>query len=105
MEEPVAEETMKISRMVYEMMRFEEFREMVSEIYVEKIMGRESEILEFISMRASFLYEAAERDASMWGKGDFETEVEYLKWWMRERMEFFEKTYVEHLIKVGTEVV
>lgn len=99
-EELLGEETVKISRMVYEMMQFAEFREMVSEIYTEKIMGRESEVLEFIGTRADSIHRAAEEDALIWDKGDFEEEVEYLKWWMRERMEFFEKTYVERLVKL-----
>ncbi|MBP5512981.1 CotH kinase family protein [Candidatus Saccharibacteria bacterium] len=83
-----------ISRLVCEMMDVPEFREAVSKVYSEKIMGREDEILRHIDARAKLLSEAAKKDAELWEKGDFWSEVEYLKWWMSERMKFFEENYV-----------
>lgn len=101
----IASDVVKVSRLVCEMMNAPEFREEVSKVYREKIMGRESEILRYIDMRAELLSEAAERDAKLWKKGDFETEVEYLKWWMDERMKFFEQTYVKHLVPMESETI
>ena len=83
-----------ISRLVCEMMDVPEFREAVSKVYREKIMGREDEVLSYIDVRAKSLSGAAEKDAELWGKGDFMTEVNYLKWWMSERMKYFEENYV-----------
>lgn len=83
-----------ISRLVCEMMDVPEFREAVSKVYSEKIIGRGDEILRHIDARAKLLSEAAKKDAELWEKGDFWSEVEYLKWWMSERMKFFEENYV-----------
>lgn len=87
----------KISLMMCRMMNDEDFRESVGKIYREKIVGRENEIIQYIDDVAEIIREAAIKDAEIWEKGDFGKEVEYLKWWIQERMRFFEEKYAKNL--------
>lgn len=87
-------ETVNVSLTMCRLLDVPEFMVVVGEVYREKMAGRGEEIVWHIDARAAEIKVAAEKDAELWGKGDFEEAVEYLKWWIEERMEFFEETYV-----------
>lgn len=90
----------KVSSMMRGLLKMPEFLDLVKEIYTEKLMKREDEIMNYIDSTAMKIRESAVRDNTKWDKGDFDKEVEYLKWWIGERMVFFEKNYAKHLIKL-----
>lgn len=70
-----------------------EFRELVSNIYRDELMGRRDEVLNYVKDKADYIREAALRDDEIWG-GDFDEEVKYLSWWVEERFNYFDEIYV-----------
>jgi hypothetical protein len=98
----VLKETVDVSLAMCQFLDVPEFREVVGIVYRENIVGKENEIIEYIDMRANELREAAKRDAVLWEKGDFDEEVEYLKWWMWERLKYFEETYAGYFVESKT---
>lgn len=99
--ESSVKDTVKMSGMMIELMNMPEFRKLVGGVYREKLMNNGEEIMAYIDATAAKIREDAIHDAAKWEKGDFEAEVEYLKWWMRERMAFFEEKYVEYLLPLN----
>ena len=70
-----------------------EFRELVAEIYQKKLMGKREEIVSYIRNTADYIRDEAIADNELWGKGDFDEEVEYLVWWVDKRFDYFNDLY------------
>ena len=87
------EADLKISRLIYKLLDFPDFKEKVDVIFREKMSGRKDELLNYIDDRADFVREAVRADSEKWGKGNFEEEVEYLKDWVSRRFDHFEYEY------------
>lgn len=80
----------KFSDIIYHLMEDVSFRTLVGEIYRERLMGKYNEITQYIDIRRHEIGEVAGRNVELWGGEDFETEIEYIKWWVGERMQYVE---------------
>ena len=87
------EADLKISRLIYKLLDFPDFKEKVDVIFREKMSGRKDELLNYVDDRADFVREAVRADSEKWGKGNFEEEVGYLKDWVSRRFDHFEYEY------------
>ena len=90
----------RISKIMYRLMEMPEFREEVSRVFQERMMGRGEELAKKIISKAVSIYKAAMMDGKNWNKKDYENEVRDLVKWIKERYEYFEKVYgnVDRLI-------
>lgn len=86
--------TVNISWVMCDFLEMPEFRGKVSEVYLEKLATKQDEVLGYIERKADEIRKEAIYDAEIWGKGDFNEAVEYLRDWVEKRFEFFEETYV-----------
>lgn len=91
--EAFSENGSNISKLLYLLMDIPEFRTEVERVWQERMSGRGAELLYSMSETASLIREAALRDGEKWGRGDFDTEVEYLFKWTSARYQYMEKTY------------
>ncbi len=87
----------KASMMMYRLLENEDFKKMVGQIYYEKLFGKWDEINEYIDVRKREISDAAMRNAILWGDGDFEVEVEYVRQWLFDRMEYLEQKLAGYL--------
>lgn len=71
-----------------------EFKEKVNQLYREKLQERRKDVVKYIEDRADYIREAAIANNELWGMGDFEEAVDYLVWWVEERFDYFDETYV-----------
>ena len=83
----------QLSKIIFNMMEVPEFREEVSKIFVERMSGREEELVGEIYRVAERIYEAAKTNEEKWRGGDFEAELESLVDWVKKRYEYFEEEY------------
>ena len=89
--------TINFSDMLYKLMNLSEFRELVLEVYSERLLGKNDEILKYIDIRSDEIREAAKRNTELWGGEDFDTSVDYLKWWIIKRIEYFESKFADYI--------
>ena len=82
-----------VSPVMCYMVDIPEFMDEVSSLYRERLMGKRSEILNYIRDKAGYIKKAAIRDNEMWGKGDFDEAVDYLVWWVDKRFDLFDRLY------------
>ena len=75
------------------MMEVPELREEVSKIFVERMSGREEELVGEIYRVAERIYEAAKTNEEKWRGGNFGAELESLVDWVKKRYEYFEEEY------------
>ncbi len=85
------EDIIKIADLMRDLIEIPEFRMAVREVFAKKIAGRTDEFLNFINERSKEISNGAKYDAELWNKGDFEEEVNYLKWWLEERIKILEE--------------
>lgn len=81
------------SRLFAKLIELPEFRVEVEKVFNERMSGRKQELLDFISMRAREIGEAALRDGEKWGKGDYAQSVDNLLKWVSDRYDYFEMKY------------
>ena len=82
------------SMLFCDLLAIPEFREEVSEVYRLRVKGHEQEILQYLIERKEYIMEVALEDHFV--MGDFITEVNYLYWWMKNRLDYFSETFMEH---------
>ena len=82
-----------LTTLMYDLMKIDRFQELVKNKYIEKLHGRKTEVWEYIDRTANRIKKAAQENNLMWGNGDFQEEVEYLKWWIDERLKIFDTMY------------
>ena len=82
-----------VSRFYYYLIEIPEFQILVSDIYRAKIYGRTDDIVAYIDMRAERIEEKAILDNYKWEKGDFWEDVDWLKWWVKERLRIYDSVY------------
>ena len=70
-----------------------EFRELVKKTYREKLMGKRGDIISYIRNTADYIRDEAIADNELWGKGDFDEEIEYLVWWVNKRFDYFDELF------------
>ncbi|MBQ9484846.1 CotH kinase family protein [Candidatus Saccharibacteria bacterium] len=86
--------TVNLSWVVCDLLKIPDFREMVSKIYLDKIVAKKDEILDYIDLTAKRIREEAIHDAEIWNKRSFDEGIEYLTDWVQKRFEFFDDEYV-----------
>ena len=70
----------------------EEFHEMVSVMYREKLLGRKDEVLSYLEKQASYIWGAASQDAAKW-ECNFTDEYHTLYEWLSGRFDYFDEVY------------
>ena len=83
----------QIAEIMYDLMEIPEFREEVSRVFQERMMGREQELVTRIVNKAGEIYQAALKDGEKWEKEGFMEETMDLVQWIRARYEYFEEVY------------
>ena len=84
----------RLSSLLYNLMDIPEFKTRVREIYQETLSGKGDDLLNYIQNQASYIKEAALRDANRWKlQTDFDEEIDYLIDWVAKRYNHFEQTY------------
>ena len=83
--------SVKITNLMRNLIRMPEFKEIVRQIFIAKIVCQKEEILDYIDKQSELIADMAYFDARLWGKGDFYEEISYLKWWITKRIEFLEQ--------------
>ena len=91
--EKAVRETINISWLMCDFLEMPEFRELAAEVYERDLRDKKDLIVAHIYEVAEMINDAARKDAEMWGKKDFDEEVEYLVWWVEKRFEFFDEMY------------
>lgn len=89
----IVKETINISWTMCDLLNLPEFQELVNKFYVEEFQAKKDEIKEHIYEVADEIIKFARKDSIMWGKGDFDAEVQYLVEWVEKRFELFNKMY------------
>lgn len=87
----------KTSQMLYQFAEGSYFKRVVGEVYRERLKGRIDEIMDYIDAKEKEISIAAERDAKIWKKGNYKDDIDYLKQWIRERIQYFEKKYANYI--------
>lgn len=87
-----------ISRLFYYLDEMPGFRNIVTDVFQEKLAGKCEWLITDVLERKKKISDAAERDGQRWGeekKDDktFEEELDYLIEWMKSRYDFFESKY------------
>ena len=85
-------ETLASPTMCY-MVDMPEFRDLVKKTYREKLMGKRGEIISHIRNTADYIRDEAIADNELWGKGDFDEEIDYLVWWVNKRFDYFDELF------------
>ena len=85
-------ETLVSPTMCY-MVDMPEFRDLVKKTYREKLMGKRGEIISYIRSTADYIRDEAIADNELWGKGNFDEEIEYLIWWVNKRFDYFDELF------------
>lgn len=93
-------ETAELSWVMCDLLEIPEFREMAGKIYLRDFQGKKDSVLEHIAAVAEEIAVAAQGDIEKWGKGDFDTAVEYLTWWVTERFKLFDGKLIEKLLNI-----
>jgi len=81
------------AKLMYYLMEIPEFKTEVERLWQEKLQGREEELLIEVQRSADLVQEAAKADNELWGKSDYELEMESLIEWIRARYRYFEENY------------
>lgn len=79
----------KISKLMYNLIEIPDFMDVVKEVYVERLEGKEDAVLDYIDERYAQIRNAAVSDAQIWKKKDFDEAIKYLKWWVEQRFKMF----------------
>ncbi len=82
-----------MSYVMYKLMMMPEFMDLVRRIYVEKLAGKKDVMLSYLQEKADYIRDDAIRNNELWGVGDYEAEVEYLKWWVETRFRLYDSVY------------
>jgi hypothetical protein len=86
--------TVNVSWVMCDLLKLSDFRELVSKVYLDKIVAKRDEILDYIDLTAKRIREEAIHDAEIWNKRSFDEGIEYLTDWVKKRFEFFDDEYV-----------
>ena len=86
-------EDTNISKVLYYLMDFAEFREEVAKIFRENLAGRLEELLLMIRGRVESIEKAAEINNAKWQKEGAKEETEEMLEWIRARYNYFEQEY------------
>ena len=79
-----------ISKLMYHLYEIPEFQDVVKEVYIQKLYGKQDEVLNYLRDRVGNIREDALLDMVMWNKNDFDDAVQYLEWWIEQRFNYFE---------------
>lgn len=82
-----------LSKLYFNLMEMPEFKEEVRKLFMERLSGREMELLAFISNREKEIKISAERNGEKWENTDFTEAVSEFKDWVIKRYRFFEQEY------------
>ena len=82
-----------ISPVICYMVAMPKFRDLVNDVYKERLAGKKEEIISYILERADYIRDEAIIDSKLWGKGDFDEEIKYLVWWMEERINYLDELF------------
>lgn len=88
-------DSIHLSKLLFNLMEFSEFRELVRNIYQERLSGREGELVGYILKKADEIKNAVSFDNEKWEREDFESEVSKMIDWIRARYGHFEDEYGE----------
>ncbi|MDO4746775.1 MAG: CotH kinase family protein [Candidatus Saccharibacteria bacterium] len=83
----------KITSIEFDLMEMPEFQNLVQQVYRDRMMGREDELIWQIEQKANKIEEAVMADEKRWGNDGFWQEVETMKQWISERYKYFEEVY------------
>lgn len=84
-----------VSKLMYFLMDIPKFRELVNNIYQQRLMGKKEEIIEYLDRQSIRLRDAAIANQEKWDGGSYEDEVLYLKWWVDSRLRMMDVEYGE----------
>ena len=87
------ESSLKLSRIMFDLMEIPEFQEVVKHVFVEHMGGRQMELGQRIDLAKDYITDAAKADEKKWKNGDFLYEIQMMKEWVNERYNFFERIY------------
>lgn len=88
-----AEGNKVIARTMYYLLDMPEFYNEVKRVYAEKMAGRKSEVLAYLTWRADNIYVAATENNAVWEQEKFDTAVEFLYNFIAQRYDFFDAIY------------
>ena len=83
----------KITSIEFDLMEMPEFQNLVQQVYRDRMMGREDELIWQIEQKANKIEEAVMADEKRWENDGFWEEVETMKQWISERYKYFEEVY------------
>ena len=93
--------SLRLSHLFFDMVEVPEFWNVVKSVYVERMKGREDELLWRIGQEANRIEEAVMADEERWGGEGFWYEVETMKRWIDERYKYFDEVYGGEKILLG----
>lgn len=82
-----------ITRMMYYLMDMPEFYKLVRETFVGMMQGKKMELLSYVESRLVMAGGEIRKDNKLWGRDDFDEEIEWLFWWLETRYDYFEQVY------------
>ncbi len=85
--------SLSLSRIVFDLMEVEEFRDVVDQVYMSTMYGRDDELLRRVGGRAEEIKDAAFANERKWGKEGFLDEINTMKDWIGERYKHFNRVY------------
>ena len=92
-EKRIITEDKNIAKLVYRLMDITEFRDVVKQVFQEKMAGRETEVIGYLEQRKNKIYSAAMADGIIWKHEDFDSAVDELIHFISQRYEHFDLTY------------
>ena len=85
--------SLSLSQIVFDLMEVEEFRDVVDQVYMSTMYGRNDELMRWIRDKAEEIKDAAFADEQKWGKEGFSDETNTVKDWIEERYKYFDHVY------------
>ncbi|MBR2708897.1 CotH kinase family protein [Candidatus Saccharibacteria bacterium] len=82
-----------LSRIVFNLMEIPEVREEVEIVYMNKMEGREDELVREIGRKQNNIRDAMLANEALWGREGFDQEVDAVKGWIKGRYEYFDEIY------------
>ena len=85
--------SLSLSQIVFDLIEVEEFRDVVDQVYMSTMYGRNDELMRWIRDKAEEIKDAAFADEQKWGKEGFSDETNTVKDWIEERYKYFDHVY------------
>lgn len=92
--------SLNLSRIMFNLMDIPEFQDLVRQLYVERMKGREDELIWIIENKTDLIEEAVAADEERWENEGFLQEVERMKEWISERYKYFDEVYGDEKVQI-----